>query len=182
MRSPSYHSSASPVSPGKADSPATNNSDDQQHGLPYGNFNAPLTSGFESSIHTPPVTPGLPMSYSGFANPFEQAWAHAAGEQPLATPSLCSHGGSELDFPGTTPIPNYVASQPATPGFARPDTFGPGFRFAGQGGAVGMANAPEYTFPDSGYIESSPLQEHAASSKTFQFAQNVTPQDFGGEN
>lgn len=179
MRSPSYNSSASPVSPGQADTPVTNNSDEHQ-GLAYGNFNAPLTSRFESSISTPPVTPGLPLSYSGFANPFEQAWAQATSEQPLATPSLCSHGGSEMDFPGTSHIPNYIASQPTTPGFPRPDAFGPGFRF----GPGGMSNAPEYTFPDSSYVEStlgSSPQEHAVS-KTFQFAQNVTPQDFSNEN
>jgi len=184
-RSPSYNASASPVSPGRADTPATNNSDDHHHSLPYGNFNAPLTSRFESSINTPPVTPGLPLGYSSFANPFEQAWAHAASEQPLATPSLCSHGGSEMDFPGgTSHIPHYIASsQPATPGFPRPDAFGPGFRFGGHGGGGGggMSNAPEYTFPESSYVES-PLEQHAVSSKTFQFAQNVTPQDFSSEN
>lgn len=179
-RSPSYNSSGSSVSPGRVDTPVTHNSD-EHHSLPYGNFNAPLTSRFESSINTPPVTPGLPLGYSGFANPFEQAWAHAGTEQPVATPSLCSHGGSETDFPGTSHMPNYIASQPATPCFPRPDAFGPAFRF----GHGGMPSAPEYTFPDSSsYVDttlgSSP-HEHAMS-KTFQFAQNVTPQDFSHEN
>lgn len=182
-RSPSYNSSGSPVSPGRADTPVTHNSD-EHHALPYGNFNAPLTSRFESSISTPPVTPGLPLGYSGFANPFEQAWAHAGSEQPVATtPSLCSHGGSETDFAGTSSrMPNYMASQPTTPGFPRPDAFGPGFRF----GHGGMSNAPEYTFPDSSsYVDStlgsSPHEQHTLS-KTFQFAQNMTPQDFSHES
>ncbi|KAB5551191.1 hypothetical protein GE09DRAFT_1125334 [Coniochaeta sp. 2T2.1] len=170
MRSPSYNSSGSPVSPGRSDTPATTNSD-EHHGLPYGNFNAPLTSRFENAINTPPVTPGLPLGYSAFPNPFEQAWAHASYEQPLATPSLCSHGGSEMDFPGTSHLPTYIASQPVTPGFPRPDAFGPGFRFA----HGGMSNAPEYTFPESRYVDSSPEQP---MSKTFQFARNVTPQNF----
>lgn len=181
VRSPSYNSSASPVSPGRADTPATNNSDDN-HGLPYANFNAPMATRFENPINTPPVTPGLPLGYSSFGNPFEQAWANAANDQPLATPSLCSHGGSEMDFPATTShMPNYIASQPTTPGFQRPDAFGPGFRFL-QGG---MSNAPEYTFPDSSFVESSLASsphEQQMSSKTFQFAQNVTPQDFSAEN
>ncbi|OIW34756.1 hypothetical protein CONLIGDRAFT_21301 [Coniochaeta ligniaria NRRL 30616] len=151
-----------------------------RHGLPYANFNAPMATRFENSINTPPVTPGLPLGYSSFANPFEQAWAHAANDQPLATPSLCSHGGSEMDFPGTSHMPSYIASQPATPGFQRPDAFGPGFRFV-QGG---MSNAPEYTFPDSSYVESSlgSSPHEQPMSKTFQFAQNVTPQDFSHEN
>jgi hypothetical protein len=179
MRSPSYNSSASPVSPARADTPTTNNSDDH-HGLPYANFNAPIAPRFENSINTPPVTPGIPLGYSSFANPFEQAWAHATNDQPLATPSLCSHGGSEMDFPGTSHMPSYIASQPTTPGFQRPDAFGPGFRFV----HGGMSNAPEYTFPDSSYVESSLASSphEQTMSKTFQFAQNVTPQDFSNEN
>lgn len=177
MHSPRYNNSASPVSPSSAHTPNTNNSE-ERHALPYGNFNAPLTSRFGEAVNTPPVTPGLPLGYSAFANPFEQAWAHV-NDQPLATPSLCSHGGSEMDFPGTSHIPSYIASQPVTPGFPRADAFGPGFRFM----HGGMSNAPEYTFPDSSYVESSlassPYEQQ--SSKTFQFAQNVTPQDFGHE-
>ena len=179
MRSPSYNRSASPVSPSRAETTATHNSEEQQ-GLSYSSFDAPLSTRFgETSVNTPPVTPGLPISYNSFANPFEQAWAHGATDQPLATPSLCSHGGSEMDFPGTSHIPTYIASQPATPGFPRPDAFGPGFRFV----HGGMSNAPEYTFPDSGYVESSlaSLPHEQQASKTFQFAQNVTPQDYGTE-
>lgn len=179
MRSPSYNSAASPMSPSRADTPSTSSSE-EHHGLPYSNFAAALTARFgEPAVSTPPVTPGLPLGYQSFANPFEQAWTHAANDQPLATPSLCSHGGSEMDFPATSHIPSYIASQPATPGFPRPDAFGPGFRFT----HGGMSNAPEYMFPESSYIESSlassPHEQPA--SKHFQFAQNVTPQDFSNE-
>lgn len=125
----------------------------------------------EQPMRTPPPTPGLPSNFQEpiFYFQLDQHWNSAPQDEPLQTPSLGSHGGSEFDFPG------YVVSQPATPSL--PLLIGPA-----QGLQAGVqAKAPsnvEYNFPDSfpGYsARSSPGQP---KSQQFQFAQNVTPQDF----
>lgn len=180
MRSPSYKNSASPISPSRADTPATNSSSDEHNNMACTNFVAPLPTRFgdHAIINTPPVTPGLNLGFHGFNN-----WSYNPHEPPPLTPSLCSRGGSEVDFPGSSHIPSYVASQPATPGFPR-DAFGPGFRFLGSGSHGAMSNVPEYHFPESYMMESSVASSPSGGqpgSKHFQFAQNVTPQDFSNE-
>jgi hypothetical protein len=133
------------------------------------------------AMHTPPKTPGLhlnlpPPSFSitadGFGNGLDDS---------LLTPGLM-RDSSELEFPGCSnyhPIPRYAASQPVTPGFA-PHNFGPSYMW----GAQPTNHASEYRFPDSSacYVDSSarssPGGQHLAAPVSFQFAQNITPQDF----
>lgn len=136
------------------------------------------------AMHTPPKTPGLhlnlpPPSFSITADGF----GHGLDES-LLTPGLV-RDGSELEFPGGSnyhPIPRYAASQPVTPGFA-PHNFGPSYMW----GAQPTNHASEYRFPDSStcYVDSSarssPGGQHLAAAVSFQFAQNITPQDFRGE-
>lgn len=160
---------------------ATSASDDDQN-FGFGSLHA--IGGFpiykaESSIKTPPDTPSLAANFPEhfFPNSIEQAWSYVPHDEPLPTPSLCSHGGSELEFSMAPQMPGYVASQPATPSF--PPSIGPTY-----GGFFGgnLANA-EYNFPDSYPPECSARSSPAGplKSKQFQFAQNVTPQDFNQE-
>ncbi|KAK0730479.1 hypothetical protein B0H67DRAFT_474435 [Lasiosphaeris hirsuta] len=158
----------------------TNGSDDEQ-AYTFGTMGAVGTFPMfkaEPNIKTPPDTPGLPGNLQDhhhfFANSVDHAWNFVPQDEPLPTPSLCSHGGSELEFSMAAQMPAYVASQPVTPSF--PPSIGPTY-----GGFFGgnMANT-EYTFPDSYQRESSARSSPggAPRSKQFQFAQNVTPQDF----
>ncbi|KAK1757475.1 LIM/homeobox protein Lhx3 [Echria macrotheca] len=157
-------------------------SDDDQ-GYAFGSMNT--VGGYqvfkaESTIKTPPDTPGLAGSFPDqfFTNSAEQLWGYIPHDEPLPTPSLCSHQGSELEFSMAPQMPGYIASQPATPSF--PPSIGPTY-----GGFFGgsLANA-EYNFPDSYPSESSARSSPGGGpprSKQFQFAQNVTPQDFHQE-
>jgi len=176
----------SPVSPDGANgqvlrenTTGTNASDDEQT-YAFGSLSAvggfPLC-GVETSMKTPPDTPGLATNFPEhfFPSAVEQAWNFGPHDEPLPTPSLCSHGGSELEF-SMQPMPGYVASQPATPSF--PPSIGP--TYGGFFGGGNMANA-EYTFPDSYAPETSARSSPGGpppKSRQFQFAQNVTPQDF----
>ncbi|KAK1837258.1 hypothetical protein QBC39DRAFT_422487 [Podospora conica] len=127
----------------------------------------------EVNVKTPPDTPGLPNHFPDhfFSSTENQAWNFLPQEEPLPTPSLCSHDGSERQF-SMTQIPGYMASQPATPSF--PPSIGPAYT----GG--GFYGNTEYNFPDSYGADSSARSSPAGppKSKQFQFAQNVTPQDF----
>lgn len=130
----------------------------------------------EMNVKTPPDTPGLPNHFQDhfFSSTENQAWSFLPQEEPLPTPSLCSHDGSERQFP-MTQIPGYIASQPATPSF--PPSIGPAYT----GG--GFYGNTEYNFPESYAADSSARSSPAGppKSKQFQFAQNVTPQDFNAE-
>ncbi|KAK3394761.1 hypothetical protein B0H63DRAFT_444874 [Podospora didyma] len=157
---------------------ATNSSDEEQS-YTFGSLGA--VSGLpmyksEPNAKTPPTTPGLPI---GFQDPFyppsaEHGWNYGQHDEALPTPSLCSHGGSELEFSMAPQMPGYVASQPVTPSF--PPSVGPTYTgfFGGS-----LANT-EYTFPDSYPPESSARSSPGGppKCKQFQFAQNVTPQDY----
>jgi hypothetical protein len=157
-------------------------SDDEQ-GYPFGSLGAlgrmPLynnNNNTEQTINSPPGTPGLHMGFHEgyFPAPIEPSWNYVPQDEPLPTPSLCSHGGSELEFSMAPQLPGYVASQPVTPSF--PPTMGPAY--AGFfGTSVGQT---EYHFPESYPTETSARSSPVVPprSKQFQFAQNVTPQDF----
>jgi hypothetical protein len=157
-------------------------SDDDQSGYTFG----PLDDGnffkVEQTIKTPPGTPGLPLNFQEhvFSNSADQAWSYVAQDEPLPTPSLCSHGGSEVDFAiGRPQLPGYVAtSQPVTPSFNTPNIGGSYGFFAN---APGPVSNPEYAFQDSyGADASARSSPGQPKSKHFQFTQNVTPQDFTG--
>jgi len=107
----------------------------------------------------------------------DAALDYVAQDEPLITPGLGSFGSEEFSM---APLaPGYVAhSQPPTPSF--PPGVGPSYFPWG----VATGSAPghtEYTFPPEPYMptdasaKSSPGQP---KSKQFQFAQNITPQDF----
>lgn len=136
----------------------------------------PLYGG-DQYARTPPDTPGLQTGFqeSYLPNSSDHAWNYGPRDEPLPTPSLCSHGGSELDFSMAPQLPGYVASQPVTPSF--PPALGP--TYAGYFG-TSLGHNTEYHFPDSYPTESSARSSPAAPprSKQFQFAQNITPQDF----
>ncbi|KAK3945318.1 LIM/homeobox protein Lhx3 [Diplogelasinospora grovesii] len=183
----SLNSAMSPMSPegmcgGQRfrENTAGTNASDEDQGYTFGSLGAVRGLPYykvEPAIKSPPGTPGLPLSYQEqfYANPVDQAWSYVQQDEPLPTPSLCSHQGSELEFSMTPHLPGYVASQPVTPSF--PPAIGPTYGgFFGHG----MANA-EYNFPDSYAPESSVHSSPGGPSKPkqqFQFAQNVTPQDF----
>lgn len=172
----SLNSAMSPISPAMMGS---NTSEDEQ-GYPFGSFGAsnrlPVYNG-DSAARSPPDTPGLQTTFpeAYFPLSLDHAWNFAPQDEPLPTPSLCSHGGSELEFSMAPHLPGYVASQPVTPSF--PPTVGP--TYAGYYG-TNLGHNTEYHFPDSYPTESSARSSPAAPprSKLFQFAQNVTPQDF----
>jgi len=179
----------SPVSPADANShglcekTATTNASDDEHGFAFGPVGA--ISGFpvyksDSNMKTPPDTPALAANFPEhfFPSSVEQAWNFGPHDEPLPTPSLCSHGGSELEFSVAPQMPGYVASQPVTPSF--PPSIGP--TYGGFFGGGNMANA-EYTFPDSYPPESEARSSPGGplKSRQFQFAQNITPQDFNAE-
>lgn len=137
------------------------------------------------AMHTPPKTPGLHLNH--LPHPSFSITTDGFGhglDDSLLTPGLV-RDSSELDFPGSNnyhPIPRYAASQPVTPGFA-PHNFGPSYMW----GPQPTNHASEYRFPDSSvcYLDSSarssPGGHHLAAPVSFQFAQNITPQDFRGE-
>ncbi|KAK3330195.1 hypothetical protein B0H66DRAFT_49961 [Apodospora peruviana] len=161
---------------------ASNGSDEEQ-GYTFSSLGAvgglPLYKA-EPSIKTPPGTPGLPVHFQDpFFNSADHAWSFVPQDEPLPTPSLCSHGGSELEFSMAPQLPGYVASQPVTPSF--PPSIGPTYN-GFYGANLANSNA-EYTFPDSYPPESSARSSPGGPprSKQFQFAQNITPQDFSGE-
>ncbi|KAM7222269.1 pah3 homeobox protein encoded by the pah3 protein [Rhypophila decipiens] len=184
----SLNSAMSPLSPDGTGAQALRentigtNASDEEQGYTYGSLGAvgslPLYK-TEPSIKTPPGTPGLPVN---FRDPFypssvEQhgGWSFVPQDEPLPTPSLCSHGGSELEFSMAPQMPGYVASQPVTPSFP-PSSIGPTYN-----GFFGSSiNNAEYNFPDSYAPDSSARSSPGgpAKSKQFQFAQNITPQDF----
>ncbi|KAK4232262.1 hypothetical protein QBC38DRAFT_91222 [Podospora fimiseda] len=188
----SLNSAMSPMSPGtmsgqsmRETTVGTNGSDEDQ-GFTYGSLGAmsglPMYKS-DATIKTPPGTPGLQMGFHDtayYSNPADSAWNYAPQDEPLPTPSLCSHGGSELEFSMAPQMPGYVASQPATPSF--PPSVGPTYNNGFFGSGVHHA---EYNFPDSAYpSESSARSSPVGPSKSkaqFQFAQNVTPQDFSGD-
>jgi hypothetical protein len=158
----------------------THASDDEQ-GYPFGSLGAvsgvTLYNNAEPTIkQSPPGTPGLQMGFpeAYYPTPLDHAWNYAQQDEPLPTPSLCSHGGSELDFSMAPQLPGYVASQPATPSF--PPAMGPTYT-GFFGSSLGQT---EYHFPESYPAESSARSSPVAPprSKQFQFAQNITPQDF----
>jgi hypothetical protein len=172
------NSAVSPVSPRDRElTPAMSSSSEDHNGHYY-------LKSEPYAMHTPPKTPGLhinlpPPSFNMTADGF----GHGLDDS-LLTPGLV-RDGSELDFTGSNnfhPIPRYAASQPVTPGFA-PHNFGPSYMW----GAQPTNHASEYRFPDSSacYVDSSarssPGGHHLAAPVSFQFAQNVTPQDFRGE-
>ncbi|KAL2146681.1 hypothetical protein VTI28DRAFT_2831 [Corynascus sepedonium] len=136
----------------------------------------PLYNNTEPTIKSPPGTPGLqiglPENYFSTSN--GQSWMYAPQDEPLPTPSLCSHGGSELEFSVAPHASGYISSQPVTPSL--PPTMGP--TYTGYF-AHGMGQM-EYQFPDAYPAESSARSSPVVPprSKQFQFAQNVTPQDF----
>jgi len=157
----------------------THASDDEQ-AYPFASLatmgGIPIYNNAEQGIKSPPGTPGLQMGFaeSYFPTSTGHSWNYVPQDEPLPTPSLCSHGGSELEFSMAPPLPGYVASQPVTPSF--PPTMGPAY--AGYfGTSLGQT---EYHFPESYPIESSARSSPVVPprSKQFQFAQNVTPQDF----
>lgn len=183
--------------------------DDNNQGCPFGTL---TTVGSSSSgipvydsadpssfIRSQPGTPGLRIgmpdgyfSAGATAAGGQACWAYAPqDEQPLPTPSLCSHGGSELEFSmaaGATAQPpppsssGYVASQPVTPSF--PPAIGTAYpsyftTASAAGLAAGQADYGQFPEPyptESSSARSSPIVP--PPSKQFQFAQNVTPQDF----
>lgn len=158
------------------------NASDEEQGYPFGSLGAmgglPVYKPEPAIKTTPPGTPSLPM---GFQEPYfpasmDHTWNFVPQEEPLPTPSLCSHGGSELEFSVAPQLPGYVASQPVTPSF--PPTLAPAYNgFFG----TSLGAHTEYHFPDSSYpAESSARSSPVAPprSKQFQFAQNITPQDF----
>ncbi|KAK4190521.1 pah3 homeobox protein encoded by the pah3 protein [Podospora australis] len=180
----SLNSAMSPMSPGASgqsirENTVTTNASDEESAFAYGSLGA--VSGVsmyktEPAMKTPPGTPGLRMGLQEayFPHSVDQAWNYAPQDEPLPTPSLCSHGGSELEFSMAPQMPGYVASQPATPSF--PSSIGPTYN-----GFFGPSLAhTEYHFPDAYGAESSARSSPAGPprSKQFQFAQNVTPQDF----
>ncbi|KAK0703765.1 hypothetical protein B0T26DRAFT_744457 [Lasiosphaeria miniovina] len=161
----------------------TNASSDEEHGYTYGSMgsiNGLHMYKSEPTIKTPPGTPGLPIGFqdSCYPSSVDQAWNYVPHDEPLPTPSLCSHGGSELEFSMAPQMPGYVASQPPTPSF--PPSVGPTYTsFFTSNLPSNLANS-EYNFPDSYRPESSARSSPGGPprSKQFQFAQNVTPQDF----
>ena len=167
------------MSPMSSDGMGTNASDDKL-GYPFGSLGAvnglPLYNG-DAAARTPPDTPGLQTHFHEpyLPNSFDHAWNFAPQDEPLPTPSLCSHGGSEMEFSMAPQLPGYVASQPVTPSF--PPSVGP--TYAGYFG-TSLGHNTEYHFPDSYPTESSARSSPVAPprSKQFQFAQNITPQDF----
>jgi hypothetical protein len=175
----------SPMSPRDRElTPATMSSSDDHHSHSFGNFDAHYPVKADPyAIHTPPKTPGLQLNLQPHTfNMSADAFGHGLDES-LMTPGLV-RDGSELDFPGSNAsgyhsVPRYAASQPVTPGFP-PHNFGPSYMW----GPQPSNNAAEYRFPDSSscYMESSarssPGAHHLAAPVNFQFAQNVTPQDF----
>lgn len=152
--------------------------EDQSH--LFGSFGAvsglPAYTG-ESVVKTPPDTPGLQTALAGgyFTGTLDNTWNLLPQDEPLPTPSLCSHGGSELEFSMAPQLPGYAGSQPVTPSF--PPAMGP--TYTGYFG-TSLGYNTEYQFPDSYPAESSARSSPVAPprSKQFQFAQNVTPQDF----
>ncbi|KAK4449538.1 hypothetical protein QBC34DRAFT_93119 [Podospora aff. communis PSN243] len=172
----------SPVSPADANGHEnTTIKTDEDQTFSYGSMGSFPVFKTDSNIKTPPDTPALATNFPEhfFASSAEQAWNFAPSDEPLPTPSLCSHGGSELEFSMAPQMPGYVASQPVTPSF--PPSIGPTYNNGFFGGG-NLANA-EYTFPDS-YPESSARSSPVGPPKSrqqFQFAQNVTPQDFSME-
>ncbi len=182
----SLNNAMSPMSPegllgsGIVDCPVgpSTSSDDEQ-GYPFSSLGAvsgvPLYNP-EPAVKSPPGTPGLHMGFQEayYPSSLEHAWNYAQQDEPLPTPSLCSHGGSELEFSMAPHLPGYVASQPVTPSF--PPTMGPTYT-----GFFGTSlGQTEYHFPESYPTESSARSSPVAPprSKQFQFAQNITPQDF----
>lgn len=160
-----------------------NSSEDEQQSYPFGSLGAvsgaPLYGAAESALRSPPGTPGLSMGFheAYFPTSIDHTWNYVQQDEPLPTPSLCSHGGSELEFSMAPPLPGYVASQPVTPSF--PPAMGPTYTgFFGT--SVGQT---EYHFPESYPAESSARSSPVAPprSKQFQFAQNITPQDFNSD-
>ncbi|KAK4101677.1 hypothetical protein N658DRAFT_506857 [Parathielavia hyrcaniae] len=156
----------------------TSPSDDEQ-GLPFGSLGPvsglPLYHA-DRTATSPPGTPGFPVGFQDayFPSSLDHAWNYAPQDEPLPTPSLCSHGGSEVEFSMAPHLPGYVASQPVTPSF--PPAMGPAYTgFFGT--SLGHA---EYHFPESFPTECSARSSPVAppTSKQFQFAQNITPQDF----
>jgi hypothetical protein len=79
-------------------------------------------------------------------------------------------------------LPGYVASQPVTPSF--PPSMAPAYTNAGffGSGAAGLGQQQtEYHFPESYPADASSARSSPVAplrSKQFQFAQNVTPQDY----
>ncbi|KAK0618547.1 hypothetical protein B0T17DRAFT_592285 [Bombardia bombarda] len=179
----SLNSAMSPMSPegmsgqGLRENTVGTNTSDEDQGYTFGSLGAVSMYKVESSIKTPPGTPGLPIHFHDpfFSNSVDHAWNYVPQDEPLPTPSLCSHGGSELEFSMAPQMPGYVASQPVTPSF--PPSVGPTYNGFFNGN---MTNA-EYNFPDSYPPETSARSSPGGPpfrSKQFQFAQNITPQDF----
>ncbi|KAK4168621.1 hypothetical protein QBC43DRAFT_103419 [Cladorrhinum sp. PSN259] len=187
----SLNNAMSPMSPGamsgqsmRETTVGTNGSDEDQS-FSYGSLGAmsslPVYKA-DPTIKTPPGTPGLQMGFHDaayFSNPVDNAWNYAPQDEPLPTPSLCSHGGSELEFSMAPQMPGYVASQPPTPSF--PPSVGPTYNngFFGSGIAHTEYHFPESSYPSESSARSSPVGP--PRSKHFQFAQNVTPQDYNGD-
>jgi hypothetical protein len=182
----SLNSAMSPISPGgvlgsgMGDGAVAAHSPKDDHSYPYGSLapvgGAHFYANADSAVRSPPGTPGFPMGFQDgyFPTSFDHSWNYVQQDESLPTPSLCSHGGSELEFSMAPQLPGYVASQPVTPSF--PPSMGPTYT-----GYFGTSLGPtEYHFPDSYPTESSARSSPVAPprSKQFQFAQNITPQDF----
>ncbi|KAH6650014.1 hypothetical protein F5144DRAFT_30713 [Chaetomium tenue] len=187
---PSLNNAMSPMSPerilssGMGDCAVGPQASDDEQGYPFSSLGALGGVSLYNNnnnhniehINSPPGTPGLHMGFREgyFPVPIEPSWNYVPQDEPLPTPSLCSHGGSELEFSMAPQLPGYVASQPVTPSF--PPTMGPAYAsFFGT-----SAGQTEYHFPDSYPTETSARSSPVVPprSKQFQFAQNVTPQDF----
>ncbi|GAB1311103.1 Homeobox domain-containing protein [Madurella fahalii] len=181
----SLNSAMSPISSDgqcSGESTVIANVSDEEQGYPFGSLGAmgglPTYKTEPSIKTTPPGTPGVPMGFHEpyFPGSMDHTWNFVPQDEPLPTPSLCSHGGSELEFSMAPQLPGYIASQPVTPSF--PPTLGPAYNgFFG----TSLGAHTEYHFPDSSYqAESSTRSSPVAPprSKQFQFAQNITPQDF----
>jgi hypothetical protein len=153
-------------------------SDDEQRYT----FGAGPASSFlrlDSTLKTPPGTPGIASGFPEQMISIETPWNYNPPDEQLITPGLGSFGSEEFSMAPSAP--GYIIhSQPPTPGFA-PNVGSMYFPFTMGGNA---ASSSEYTFPGESYTaadcsaKSSPGQP---KSKLFQFTPNVTPQDYTAE-
>lgn len=130
-------------------------------------------------LKTPPGTPGFHgMLHADHQMPMEMPWSYVSQDEAVLTPSLASYGSDE--FPMMPSAPVYIMnSQPSTPSLNQPLANG---YFSPHSGFMSQS---EYTFPGEGpklpgsSAKSSPGR---TKSKLYQFTQNVTPEDFSGND
>jgi len=187
----SINNALSPVTPsdclppshqGMREATVSSSASDDEQRYTFGASQGAAAAAFlrlDSTLKTPPGTPGLGRAFQEQMITIDPAWNYVQQDEPLITPGLGSFGSEEFSM--APAAPGYVVqSQPPTPSFA--PGIGPTYFPWGLNGAP-AANA-EYTFPNEPYMapdvstKSSPTQ---AKSKQFQFTQNITPQDFSVE-